>query len=78
MAWLYNSRKVPALLVVAEATFSVPQVGFSSQALQRFSYFCGQVTWNKETFLPHLFPECIIFLFLLLEGCDFFFLLLFL
>lgn len=35
MAWLYNARKVPALLAVAEAAFSVPQVGFSSQALQR-------------------------------------------
>lgn len=62
MAWLYNARKVPALLAVAEAAFSVPQVGFSSQALQRVSYVCGQVAWNKEG-PPHLFPECIIFCF---------------
>lgn len=72
------ARKVPWLLAVTEAAFSATQVGrffFPCTAAFILLLQSGRLE-PKNYFSPHLFPECITFLFSLLEVCDFFCLLL--
>lgn len=76
MAWLHNARKVPALPAVAEAAFSV-QVGFLPSTAASLTSVARSLG-TKRASPPISFQNALLSLFLLLEACCFFFLLLFL